>query len=491
MLDTLFKQFDDVDGLSTTEQKAVMLVRTTGEHGPIERFMRRLFVSGIVSKASDIHIEGRGDRNDPEIYMHVRAKSGLENYHYRGPDARHFETKMFQLCGVPQGGSTGVTASTRFSMALPAQYAERHGLVPKKLAAYEVDVRVEYVKTYDGFCFVSRLLDQQLKPGLKQLNLPNVLLDSLCGCAQEPSGLILVSGPTGSGKTTLLHAILDYLNNGKRSLATIENPVEYRLHGEGPIKQLQVEGEFTFARALRSILRCDPDVILLGEIRDAETMETAIEAAKTGHLVLATVHANNGHETFSRLKQLGADPLDMAEVLRMVIAQRLITRYEGGVHKRDLRPDERNWLALNGLGHYQTINESVSDVACGKASVVEAIVMDDQIKHALRSGRLDSSEIYRIACEQPQYESLVNAGVRVVESLGGRLKDCMEGLQSNSEARAYPGMRSRLSKENDLTLSQVARVVDMCGESWTDRNSPSLKRLLKEIKEDKWVKESI
>ena len=167
---------------------------------------------------------------------------------------------------------------------------------------------------------------------LHELGLLYSLLRAIKQAVNEPSGLILVSGPTGSGKTTLLNAVLGYLNNGQRSILTIENPVEFRLTGEGPIKQVQVQGDITFARALRAGLRCDPDIILIGEIRDEETMEIALQAAQTGHLVLATIHANSGAETISRALDLTVDKrrdaYRLAETLKFVMAQRLLDKYK-------------------------------------------------------------------------------------------------------------------------------------------------------------------
>ena len=143
-----------------------------------------------------------------------------------------------------------------------------------------------YIRTFDGYTFVCRLLDQQRSPGLDELGMSYALLRAVKRAALEPSGLILVSGPTGSGKTTTLSAILQWLINGQRCVVTIENPVEYELPIFGPVKQIEVRGEITFAKALRKTLRLDPEVILVGEIRDQETMEIALQAAQTGHLVL-------------------------------------------------------------------------------------------------------------------------------------------------------------------------------------------------------------
>lgn len=492
MLDNLLDAFHDLESLPANEQAAIMLARTNGEEGEIERFMRRLFVWAAVSKSSDVHIEGRGERNAPDIFVHVRTPGGMVNMEYKGALGRRFQAKMFELTGIPQGGSTPATVSTRFSMELPAHYANEHGLQTAEGMPYAIDIRVEYARTFDGFTFVSRLLDQQRRPALDQLGLSSVLLNTIARAAQEPSGLILVSGPTGSGKTTLLNSVLGYVNDGQRAITTIENPVEFRLHGTGPIKQLQVDGEFTFARALRSALRQDPDVILVGEIRDEETLKTAIEAAQTGHMVLSTVHAKSSHETITRLLKMGADPLILAEVLKVVMAQRLINRYEGVPVKRALTRDEKNWFLINGMSGVEKISEVDTANKRGKTAIVEAIVMDDGIKQLVRRGLdVGSNMIYRLAAEQSQYESLAAGGIRAVESSGGRVKDCMGSLENNSEAQAYPGLRIRLAKEFGLTYAQVGQAIDLCGDCWDDASSPSLRKHLQEIKGGVCVEEFV
>lgn len=461
MLEDLLLEMNDINDLSTAEQEKIMVVKT---YSPgittIERFMRRLFVWAIVTQSSDVHIEGRGGERNPTVYLHVRTPKGMVNFIYRGESGEHFQEKMFSLTGTPQGGSTGVTISTRFSMELPAHYARKHGLKPKEDTPYAIDLRVEYTRTFDGFCFVARLLDQQRAPTLRELNLPYVLIDTILKTVEEPSGLILTSGPTGSGKTTLLNAILGHLNDGKRSIVTIENPVEYRLHGDGPIKQLQVRGDFTFERALRSVLRSDPDVILVGEIRDEETMDIVLKAAQTGHMVLSTVHANSAHETISRLRKLNADPYIVAEALKLVVAQRLMNRYEGEFSRRSLTRAEKDWLRINGIDWGDSIREVTSDNKNGKVGLIEAVVIDANIKQLIRSGNADSTALYRLAKDQTQYESLASAGLRAVESLGCHIKDCMITLESNVDAEAHPNQRIVLAKQYGLSLTQVSAAID-------------------------------
>jgi type II secretory ATPase GspE/PulE/Tfp pilus assembly ATPase PilB-like protein len=398
------------------------------------------------------------------VTISVRTPGGFVNQLYEGAAGRHFEAKLFQLTGTPQGGSTPDILSTRFSLALPAHYARKHGLKPTDEEPYSVDVRVQYVRTHDGYAFTCRLLDQQKSPKLHQLGFSHSLLRAIKRSVQEPSGLILVSGPTGSGKTTLLNAVLGHLNTGQRSIVTIENPVEFNIKGLGPIKQIQVGGDITFARALRAALRLDPDLILIGEIRDEKTMEIALQAAQTGHLVLATIHANSAAETISRALDLTIDKrrdsYRLAETLKFVMAQRLLDRFDGGQELRPLVQDEIDWFEVNGIWPPAQIAEATSGKHTGKTALVEAIVIDDGIKKAIRSELMSIDEIYQLACDQPQYETLASAGVRAVESEGCRLRDCMTRLESTTAAQAFPGLRSRLAKECGMSLFEVAQRLD-------------------------------
>jgi type II secretory ATPase GspE/PulE/Tfp pilus assembly ATPase PilB-like protein len=477
MIERFLLEVADVDALSDREQREVMVVKHDSVHGPIERFLRRVFVSAIVTRSSDVHIEGRGDKNSPNVHIHIRSPKGMVNMEYQGDHGRHFESKLFAVTGTPQGGSTGMTVSTRFSMALPSEYARKHGLSPREGSPYAVDMRVEYIKTFDGFAFICRLLDQQRTPALNDLNLSYALLHAIKLAAEEPSGLILASGPVGSGKTTLLNAVLGYLNDGQRSIVTIENPVELRLQGVGPIKQLQTQGEFTFARALRSTLRADPEVILIGEIRDEETMRIAIEASKTGSIVLSTVHANNAHETISRLIGLGADPMNIADTLKLVLAQRLIPTYAGSLRERNLTHDEISWLTLNGMPSRKKISEVDSTEKTGKVAMIEAIQMDDQMKQIIRSGNLDATALYRIARDQSQYDSLASAGVRGIENSRCKLKDCMASLETNTDAQANPNMRIRLAEKYGVSLTEVDAAIDATYIS-RDKGGDSLENIL-------------
>jgi type II secretory ATPase GspE/PulE/Tfp pilus assembly ATPase PilB-like protein len=456
---------DDLDELTPQERRSIMAVYEGKDaRAEIEEKVRNVFLWAALNQASDVHIVGKFDRITPVVTVSVRAIEGLIHEVYRGEHGKYFENKLFQLTGTPQGGSTPQIVSSRFEMNLPLHYAIKHGLKPRSSdTKYAVNIRLEYTKTFDGFSIVCRLLDQQKTPELHELGFTGAMMHALLGVLKEPRGLILVSGPTGSGKTTLLNACMNYLNDGTKAISTAEDPVEYRL-GDGSIKQMQIGGDITFPRALRSILRQDPDIILIGEIRDAETMEIAIQAAQTGHLVLSTIHSNSAHETVGRALSLcqdkERDAVRLAETLKFVIAQRLINRYEGELLPRPLTRNEIDWMVMNGIPQPSNFIEVVPEHKNGKMAVVEAIAITDEIKMVMRSGLSNNEEVYRLARKQGQYESLASAGVRGVESKGCLLKDCMESLDTNTDAKAYPGARLVAAWEYDLSLSVVSHLVD-------------------------------
>lgn len=462
--------FDGFAGLDERERKAIMLVRQgSSEEAPVEQLIRNLFVWAIVTRASDVHISSHGDSDHPSIHISVRAPNRMVNFVYEGPAARHFESKLFQVTNTPQGGSTPEMLDTRFKMVLPARFVRQYGLKPRsdrrgQDLPYRISIRVGYIRTFDGYTAVCRLLDQQRTPGLPDLGLSLSLLRALRRAMHEPSGLILVSGPTGSGKTTTLYAILQELIDGQNSVSTIENPVEYELPQIGPVKQIEVKGDITFAKALRKVLRLDPDIILVGEIRDPETMEIALQAAQTGHLVLGTIHSNSATETLSRALDLTVDKVRdayrLAEVVKFVMAQRLINRYDGEKRERDLVPDELAWLKANGMGFMSRINEVSGGQRAGKVALVEAFAMTPGIKSLVRAGNLDVGEIYRHAAEQPAFETLAAAGICAVQELGCKVRDCMASLESTAMAAAHPGLRLRLAREQGLSLSDVAKGID-------------------------------
>lgn len=216
-----------------------------------------------------------------------------------------------------------------------------------------LDVRVSTLPTAHGEKVVLRLLDPERLPlDLEALGMSAEDAQRFVAAVERPHGLVLVTGPTGSGKTTTLYAALQRLNVPERHLLTIEDPVEYRLEG---LTQASVRADldFTFAAALRAFLRQDPDVIMVGEIRDRETAEIAVRAALTGHLVLSTLHTNDAPSTVSRLFDVGAEPFLVASCLRLVVAQRLVRRVcPSCAEPTALLPDVAERLGPRAPGRY-------------------------------------------------------------------------------------------------------------------------------------------
>ena len=451
--------------MTQEEKKAIMLIREGHpEHGQVEVLLRDIFVFAITNKAADIHICETDDRVRKSVKISVRTNHGFVNETHVGDNVERFRTKIFDLCGIAQGGTTQSIISSRFSMQLPASFADNYNLPAKADAPYDVDIRVQITKLCDGYGIVCRLLDQQRTPNLDEMGFSYSVLKTIKSVCAEPSGLVLVTGPTGSGKTTLLHAILEIYNDGQYSINTVENPVELRIKGTGPIKQIQTSNEITFAEALKSLMRMDPDVILIGEIRDSETMEIAIQAAQTGHKVFATIHANNAAEAYSRALDLtndkSRDALRLAEVLRLVIATRLLATYGNDTVERKLQAEEREWLALSGLGVIETISETTGLEKIGKQAIIEVIKTTHEVRKVLRSGRIDSSEIYKEACQQPQHESLVMAGVRAVISQGCRFDEIMTAIEPAINARVHGGTRIACLKDTGFDLAEVNLKID-------------------------------
>jgi len=271
-----------------------------------------------------------------------------------------------------------------------------------------IDIRVSIVPTVDGQSVVCRLLDQaNVSMDLTELALPPAVDEAMRVILQEPHGLFVVTGPTGSGKTTTLYALVNEINDHSLNIITIENPVEYRLAG---LNQINIDPiHMPYPAALRAVLRQDPDVIMIGEIRDAETARIAVEAANTGHLVIASMHANNAAMGCTRLIELGVDPGTLAASLRGITAQRLVRRIDP-----ELKPSwgsaneiELEWMRIHGLPFDGESFPRVPNALSYKGNVplVEMIVGDEGVRRVISRGG-SPEEIVAAASRQPQFELL-------------------------------------------------------------------------------------
>ncbi len=297
------------------------------EEAPVVKLLQSVFEDATQVRASDIHIEPQEKkltirfRIDGVLHLQTEADSKIAS-------ALVLRLKLMSGLDIsekrlPQDG--------RFNI---------------KIRNNTVDVRISSMPTQYGESVVMRLLNQASGIlTLDKLGMPAHILERLRAVLRRPSGMLLVTGPTGSGKTTTLYAALSELNTTARKIITVEDPVEYRLAG---INQVQVHEkiELSFARVLRSALRQDPDVILVGEMRDHETVETGLRAAMTGHMVLSTLHTNDAATTPVRLLDMGAPRYMVALSLQMVLAQRLVRLIcESCAEAYTLLPAEHAWLA--------------------------------------------------------------------------------------------------------------------------------------------------
>jgi len=299
--------------------------------------------------------------------------------------------------------------------------AAQDGKIIQKLPSENLDLRVSVVPITEGEKIVLRLLSEKSRSfNLHDLGFSENILKKVEEAFNKPHGMILSTGPTGSGKTTTLYAILKLLNKRDINIMTIEDPVEYDMDG---VNQIAVnrKAELDFASGLRSIVRQDPDVILVGEIRDEETAGISINAALTGHLVLSTLHTNDSATAFPRLSDMKVEPFLVASSVNVIIAQRLVRKI-----CQDCRKSvEKNIKEMGGM---MRVYEGVGCPSChhtgylGRVGIFEVLVVDDEIREAITSNK-DSSEILKIARKngmQTMYEDgieKVKQGITTIEEV--------------------------------------------------------------------------
>lgn len=297
---------DDIESEEYDLDDPVIDLLEAGEDdAPVIKLVNTLLFRAVKEKASDIHIEAF------ERDMSVRFRiDGL----------------LFEIFKPPKKLQNAITSRIKVmgNLNIAEKRLPQDGRIPLKLAGKDIDVRLSTVPTAHGERLVMRLQDRSnVVLELEQLGFSEDSLKKIDNLMQKTYGIVLVTGPTGSGKSTTLYACLQKINSVDKNIITIEDPVEQRIHGIG---QIQVNSKIglTFANGLRSILRQDPEIIMVGEIRDLETAEISINASLTGHLVLSTIHTNDAAGAFPRLMDMGCEPFLIATSLLGVAAQRLV-----------------------------------------------------------------------------------------------------------------------------------------------------------------------
>ncbi len=384
----------DPDG-APLEEDAERL-RDLASEAPVIRLVNQIIQRAVETQASDIHIEPFEDR------LRVR-------YRYDGT--------LHEADSPPSRLTAAITSRIKIMSRL--DIAERRlpqdGRIKLAVRGQEIDFRVSTIPSLHGETVVLRVLDRSAVAfDYSKLGLPAPVIARLGKSLELPNGIVLVTGPTGSGKTTTLYTGLLSLNSVSRKVVTVEDPIEFQLAG---INQIQVKPAIglNFATLLRSILRQDPDVIMVGEIRDVETAQIAVQAALTGHLVLSTVHTNSAASTITRLRDMGLEDYLMAAVLRGILAQRLVRRLCTACRREAEAPPEL--VARFGLerrAHDRATAHAlptpgrislwhpVGCPACrntgyrGRLAIAEFLEPDEQVERLIFA-RVDHAEIERAA----------------------------------------------------------------------------------------------
>ena len=401
--DLVYRRTDEISALaselgqdlSETATDLNELLQTKMTEAPVAKLLQSIFEDAVQVGASDIHIEP----DQHVIRIRQRVDGVLQEQVMQ-------ETQIAPAVVVRLKLMCGLNISEK---RLP-QDGRFHVLVNNR----DIDVRLSTMPVQYGESVVMRLLDQTKGAlDLEALGMPPELLHRFRKNFHLPNGMILVTGPTGSGKTTTLYAALSELNVRESKIVTVEDPVEYRLDR---ISQVQVNPRIglTFASVLRSALRQDPDIIMVGEMRDAETVEIGVSAAMTGHLVLSTLHTNDTISTATRLMDMGVEGYLLASTLRTIIAQRLVrrvcqscsedytpTEFEAGWLRDDLLIDVSRYQYKMGRGCKQCSETGYH----GRMGVYELLDMNDELAEKLRHD--DSQGFVEAAERAPGYQPLV------------------------------------------------------------------------------------
>jgi general secretion pathway protein E len=335
---------------------------------PVIRLVHDLITRAVEAQASDIHVEPREDS--------VRVRYRIDGV-------------LATVETLPLSLRAAVTS--RIKIMANLNIAERRlpqdGRVKPTVRGKPIDLRISTMPTMLGESVVLRILDRSsVELDFVRLGFHGSMLETFTGLLAQPNGIILVTGPTGSGKTTTLYTALNRLNKADSKLFTVEDPIEYQLAGASQI-QVQPKIGLTFAHALRSILRQDPDIIMVGEIRDLETAQMAIQASLTGHLVLSTLHTNSAAASLTRLMDMGVDDYLLASTLTGVLAQRLVRRLCGKCAAREEAPPPFIEKRLGGRREgLDGLRRKVGCQACrqtgyaGRTTISELLVMSDALR---------------------------------------------------------------------------------------------------------------
>jgi general secretion pathway protein E len=370
------------DGIAEASEIDVQRLRDIASEAPTIRLVNQLISGAVELLASDLHIEPNVDA----VLVRYRIDGLLRTAHTLAPGLRAAVTSRIKIMA---------------KLDIAERRMPQDGRIKIAIRGVDIDFRVSTIPTAYGESVVMRILDRsRVELDFSKLGFDDGHIAALHASLDQPNGIILVTGPTGSGKTTTLYAALKALNRSDRKIFTVEDPIEYQLAG---INQVQVQPAIglTFPHALRSILRQDPDIIMIGEIRDLETARIAVQASLTGHLVLSTLHTNSAAATITRLIDMGVENYLLASTVKAIISQRLVRRL--CPHCSRPHKDASYWMDEFNKGVRGIAALGPSDIrqahGCsecdglgfsGRSTIAEILLVDAEIHRLMLSATSDT-----------------------------------------------------------------------------------------------------
>jgi len=443
-IDSMYRRKDEIDALAAEVKEELgegeididgLSAGADATEAPIIKLIQSMFKDAVQVNASDIHIEPE----ESKLRIRLRVDGALQEHIIDGRQVSSALVTRLKLMSGLDIAEKRLPQDGRFSMRVNASI---------------LDVRVSTLPVQHGESVVLRLLDHTANLlSLEKLGMMPDIRKRFERLIDQPSGMVLVTGPTGSGKTTTLYSALNRVNKPETKIITVEDPVEYRLERINQVQINQVIG-LDFGLVLRTALRHDPDIILVGEMRDKETVDIGLRAAMTGHLVFSTLHTVSAVATVSRLREMGAPGYLLAAALNGIIAQRLVRRIcESCKESVELSPGQRAWLNAQIGSEHHKLDKLARGRGCnhclftgyrGRIGVYELLEMDAQLIAAIR--REDLGEFSKVAGEKKSYVPLGRralqyaiAGVtsldEVMRLLGG-LEDDDDSTVSEQSAAA-------------------------------------------------------
>jgi len=444
-IDTVFRKTDEISTLAEELEEELsdtdfnlddLLDTEDAAEAPVVKLLQTIFEDALQMGASDIHIE------PDEQVLRIRQRIDGVLHEQEMKEKRIVNALVSRLKLM-----SGLNISER---RLP-----QDGRFNIRIKGHSIDVRLSTMPIQHGESVVMRLLDQSSgKLDLTKVGMPKDILQRFRTIIHKPHGLVLVTGPTGSGKTTTLYGALNELNQPEKKIITVEDPVEYRLPRVNQV-QVNLKVGLTFAKVLRTALRQDPDIVLIGEMRDQETAEIGLRASITGHLVLSTLHTNDAISTAIRLIDMGIQGYMVATSLEAIVAQRLVRKICDGCIT-DQQPDlgQKSWLKQL-LGDEADSIQFKHGVGCphcnntgyhGRIGVFELLELNDEMTDALRHG--DSAEFAQIARRSPNFRTL---GENALDYAKQGITTLEEVIRISGENELLEAKMSELESEKELT----------------------------------------